>query len=281
MVFFPAISITDLPIHWPSACVKYRYAVGYAVKFFLDIFFFTSFWLHVNWTASLTESEFRLDWILLQRTIGHHIPRIQRIFVFRFHFDHTHTRRTAHSVCHFSFSIVHWFIRKLVSASSKTKSHWNYGFSSGRVAPTAATNKNIAAEQNDILNVQSVSRTLTISFSYVSHGICVERPYVFSSPVLITKRNNDRQKNVGKCEILRLWFETRIMNLAKPFESNNWNASTHSIIFLFLPMCTRSSLQFSRLSPFVPHIHFTYGNGDSRKTLYQTYGQSAKWTRKR
>lgn len=202
---------------------------------FFSIFCFTSFWLHLNWTASLTESEFRLDWILLQRTIGHHIPRIQRIFVFRFHFDHTHTRGL-HGFCHFSFSIVHWFIRKLVSASSKTKSHWNYGFSSGRVAPTVATNKNIGCGTEWHLK-WSVRQSHTYHFNYVSHGICVERPYV-----LITKKNNDRQKktqeNVKYCDCdskLEYWIwpkrTNRIIEMLQLIQS-----------FLLLPLCPRSTV---------------------------------------
>lgn len=194
---------------------------------FFSIFCFTSFWLHLNWTASLTESEFRLDWILLQRTIGHHIPRIQRIFVFRFHFDHTHTRGL-HGFCHFSFSIVHWFIRKLVSASSKTKSHWNYGFSSGRVAPTVATNKNIGCGTEWHLK-WSVRQSHTYHFVQLRFARNLRRTSIrFDNK----KEQRSAKKNAGKCEILRLWFETRILNLAKTNESNNWNASTHSIIFV-------------------------------------------------
>lgn len=139
--FFRYFDSTDLPTRWPFACV------WYAAKF--PRWFFFSLFILIAFELSGTESEFELDWISLQRSIRHRIPLVQRILVFPFSIpfwpSHTSFFGAAHtcrpqSLCHFSFPIVHWFIRKLVSLSSESKSHWNCGFSSGRrVAATAAT----------------------------------------------------------------------------------------------------------------------------------------------
>lgn len=103
--------------------------IGMQSSFLVFFFCFILFACEPNGAPS----EFELDWISPQRSFGHQIPLVQRVFrisilLWPLRASPGAHMPTTYSLCDFSFSTVHWFIRKLVSVSSKSKSHWNYVF---------------------------------------------------------------------------------------------------------------------------------------------------------